>query len=144
MIRRPPRSTQGVSSAASDVYKRQGSDRGSPLEEFRSDLNLASYDFRKAPLETGHQTSYSFCCSRRRSRIPQESVIPNIIDQQREEKATRAFLNLKNFLEAHGGTGLPLPRQNTKRLPPLFDHAMGKKMPFKRLKKHISELKNRN
>ena len=24
MIRRPPRSTQGVSSAASDVYKRQG------------------------------------------------------------------------------------------------------------------------
>ena len=27
MIRRPPRSTQGVSSAASDVYKRQGLDR---------------------------------------------------------------------------------------------------------------------
>ena len=26
MIRRPPRSTQGVSSAASDVYKRQGLD----------------------------------------------------------------------------------------------------------------------
>ena len=26
MIRRPPRSTQGVSSAASDVYKRQGAD----------------------------------------------------------------------------------------------------------------------
>ncbi|WP_460413947.1 hypothetical protein, partial [Staphylococcus aureus] len=28
MIRRPPRSTQGVSSAASDVYKRQESIRG--------------------------------------------------------------------------------------------------------------------
>src|SRR5680860_1926382 len=31
MIRRPPRSTQSRSSAASDVYKRQG---GSPLEDF--------------------------------------------------------------------------------------------------------------
>ena len=30
MIRRPPRSTQGVSSAASDVYKRQESDRYFP------------------------------------------------------------------------------------------------------------------
>ncbi|WP_460413888.1 hypothetical protein [Staphylococcus aureus] len=29
MIRRPPRSTQGVSSAASDVYKRQQWDRRS-------------------------------------------------------------------------------------------------------------------
>ena len=27
MIRRPPRATQGVSAAASDVYKRQGVDR---------------------------------------------------------------------------------------------------------------------
>ena len=36
MIRRPPRSTQGVSSAASDVYKRQGSKRfigGNPVEK---------------------------------------------------------------------------------------------------------------
>ncbi len=31
MIRRQPRSTQGVSSAASDVYKRQGKGRGKPV-----------------------------------------------------------------------------------------------------------------
>ncbi|GAB5802461.1 hypothetical protein JMUB7516_27390 [Staphylococcus aureus] len=31
MIRRPPRSTQGVSSAASDVYKRQTSNYGDDI-----------------------------------------------------------------------------------------------------------------
>ncbi|WP_460413927.1 hypothetical protein, partial [Staphylococcus aureus] len=31
MIRRPPRSTQGVSSAASDVYKRQVKDSPAPV-----------------------------------------------------------------------------------------------------------------
>ena len=36
MIRRPPRSTQGVSSAASDVYKRQGQD-----EIWAHDMKLA-------------------------------------------------------------------------------------------------------
>eukprot|EP00831_Metopus_contortus_P077780 TRINITY_DN7386_c0_g1_i1.p3 TRINITY_DN7386_c0_g1~~TRINITY_DN7386_c0_g1_i1.p3 ORF type:complete len:303 (+),score=61.84 TRINITY_DN7386_c0_g1_i1:99-1007(+) len=43
MIRRPPRSTQGVSSAASDVYKRQELDlienRESYLEKLNSDYN---------------------------------------------------------------------------------------------------------
>ncbi|WP_460413973.1 hypothetical protein, partial [Staphylococcus aureus] len=34
MIRRPPRSTQGVSSAASDVYKRQPSDTNIQMVSF--------------------------------------------------------------------------------------------------------------
>ena len=37
MIRRPPRSTQGVSSAASDVYKRQGTG------EWRIDVTVDVY-----------------------------------------------------------------------------------------------------
>eukprot|EP00831_Metopus_contortus_P045409 TRINITY_DN36386_c0_g1_i1.p1 TRINITY_DN36386_c0_g1~~TRINITY_DN36386_c0_g1_i1.p1 ORF type:complete len:201 (-),score=44.46 TRINITY_DN36386_c0_g1_i1:28-630(-) len=43
MIRRPPRSTQGVSSAASDVYKRQEymGDRVAELEQSNNELNTA-------------------------------------------------------------------------------------------------------
>eukprot|EP00831_Metopus_contortus_P044648 TRINITY_DN35804_c0_g1_i1.p1 TRINITY_DN35804_c0_g1~~TRINITY_DN35804_c0_g1_i1.p1 ORF type:complete len:112 (+),score=33.00 TRINITY_DN35804_c0_g1_i1:93-428(+) len=45
MIRRPPRSTQGVSSAASDVYKRQVSTQstweGQQLREHLSPLSLS-------------------------------------------------------------------------------------------------------
>eukprot|EP00831_Metopus_contortus_P038842 TRINITY_DN30478_c0_g2_i1.p1 TRINITY_DN30478_c0_g2~~TRINITY_DN30478_c0_g2_i1.p1 ORF type:complete len:106 (+),score=41.04 TRINITY_DN30478_c0_g2_i1:108-425(+) len=49
MIRRPPRSTQGVSSAASDVYKRQyqrrvhGDEKGTPIRFLLKD-NLESLD----------------------------------------------------------------------------------------------------
>ena len=51
MIRRPPRSTQGVSSAASDVYKRQRIEQLA-VEHVRGVLNLrrtrGSPDFREA------------------------------------------------------------------------------------------------
>eukprot|EP00831_Metopus_contortus_P033407 TRINITY_DN26787_c0_g1_i1.p1 TRINITY_DN26787_c0_g1~~TRINITY_DN26787_c0_g1_i1.p1 ORF type:complete len:190 (+),score=39.50 TRINITY_DN26787_c0_g1_i1:60-629(+) len=40
MIRRPPRSTQGVSSAASDVYKRQSIDRSSTAFEIRDKFKI--------------------------------------------------------------------------------------------------------
>ena len=53
MIRRPPRSTQSRSSAASDVYKRQGL-------EIPADISIVSYDnikmapFTNPPLTTVH------------------------------------------------------------------------------------------
>eukprot|EP00831_Metopus_contortus_P045164 TRINITY_DN3619_c0_g1_i7.p1 TRINITY_DN3619_c0_g1~~TRINITY_DN3619_c0_g1_i7.p1 ORF type:complete len:118 (+),score=24.74 TRINITY_DN3619_c0_g1_i7:94-447(+) len=53
MIRRPPRSTQGVSSAASDVYKRQGADSGvkEPYEAVRD------YDVSTKVID-GYQSRY--------------------------------------------------------------------------------------
>ena len=57
MIRRPPRSTQGVSSAASDVYKRQLEKeikkRGLPanfLEDLMSEVGDSKEDVRELPI----------------------------------------------------------------------------------------------
>src|SRR5450756_3179930 len=50
MIRRPPRSTQSRSSAASDVYKRQG--RGADLDELRGLLHEVG--FRDAGADGQH------------------------------------------------------------------------------------------
>ena len=49
MIRRPPRSTQSRSSAASDVYKRQSKDSGEIMPEKRVniDKSLRKKGFRK-------------------------------------------------------------------------------------------------
>ena len=46
MIRRPPRSTQGRSSAASDVYKRQAQFLDPDLKEERIDSVLQSYEIK--------------------------------------------------------------------------------------------------
>ena len=50
MIRRPPRSTQGVSSAASDVYKRQA--RSCPRFRFRTFWTAVNYTCRSKKMET--------------------------------------------------------------------------------------------
>eukprot|EP00831_Metopus_contortus_P055141 TRINITY_DN4656_c0_g1_i2.p2 TRINITY_DN4656_c0_g1~~TRINITY_DN4656_c0_g1_i2.p2 ORF type:complete len:138 (-),score=29.20 TRINITY_DN4656_c0_g1_i2:69-482(-) len=51
MIRRPPRSTQGVSSAASDVYKRQVKDVPGIQAQIRKTQsendNIAAYEYQK-------------------------------------------------------------------------------------------------
>ena len=50
MIRRPPRSTLDRSSAASDVYKRQGLDKKTLAETDYHDLILSEYTFLKRPV----------------------------------------------------------------------------------------------
>eukprot|EP00831_Metopus_contortus_P023409 TRINITY_DN20657_c0_g1_i1.p1 TRINITY_DN20657_c0_g1~~TRINITY_DN20657_c0_g1_i1.p1 ORF type:complete len:187 (+),score=27.66 TRINITY_DN20657_c0_g1_i1:89-649(+) len=160
MIRRPPRSTQGVSSAASDVYKRQVSTqstwaaepgvddeavfhppsrphmrtvvtrsggRGNQLEEFRCDLNLLHYDFQKEPFAAAHQTSSDFYSFPKRARAFQASVPPDRREHQRGDNAMRAFINLKNFVEAQGGVAMRMPKKTLKKLPPLQDHALGRR-----------------
>ena len=58
MIRRPPRSTQGVSSAASDVYKRQVSitvswKKGLGIVSVPSDGKITESDFKRVVEKTG-------------------------------------------------------------------------------------------
>ena len=49
MIRRPPRSTQGVSSAASDVYKRQVVNRARRVQRFLSQPFAVAEQFTGVP-----------------------------------------------------------------------------------------------
>ena len=51
MIRRPPRSTQGVSSAASDVYKRQAQYQSDEL--FTSEILQSDIDYQQRKLRHG-------------------------------------------------------------------------------------------
>src|SRR5450756_2638037 len=60
MIRRPPRSTQSRSSAASDVYKRQVPNYGQQ-KAYDLKLHLKVYHYR----QTDYKTCFFFRCSQR-------------------------------------------------------------------------------
>src|SRR5450756_3003934 len=74
MIRRPPRSTQSRSSAASDVYKRQGQDcRLSPLSRqpfLMTESKPVSYTHLRA-----HETRHDIVC---RLLLEKKKTISNI------------------------------------------------------------------
>ena len=93
MIRRPPRSTQGVSSAASDVYKRQRSDFYLP-EAYTGDLG-PKLDFPVA------YKLYSSDCmaSPALTKGNLASTVDNIV-LDRERSGT--YLKVKKFKEYNG------------------------------------------
>src|SRR5665809_171221 len=81
MIRRPPRSTQSRSSAASDVYKRQGHHGGAQLQQPRGVFHLAPLRalpaLRLSLIHISEPTrlrriSYAVCCLKKKKKEKRE------------------------------------------------------------------------
>eukprot|EP00825_Cyclidium_porcatum_P030000 TRINITY_DN31894_c0_g1_i1.p1 TRINITY_DN31894_c0_g1~~TRINITY_DN31894_c0_g1_i1.p1 ORF type:complete len:156 (+),score=38.83 TRINITY_DN31894_c0_g1_i1:103-570(+) len=97
MIRRPPRSTHCISSAASDVYKRQVHERNTQMSQSRTKI---CYKSQSDPEMIKKKQSY---CIRRvmgKKRIWQRNFLANWISANQKLKKTEEFIqNEKMRLE---------------------------------------------
>eukprot|EP00831_Metopus_contortus_P024505 TRINITY_DN21358_c0_g2_i1.p1 TRINITY_DN21358_c0_g2~~TRINITY_DN21358_c0_g2_i1.p1 ORF type:complete len:117 (-),score=21.19 TRINITY_DN21358_c0_g2_i1:123-473(-) len=83
MIRRPPRSTQGVSSAASDVYKRQVHGQDSNFRNKRDEHHHKKHHSRKHSRSHSRHRDNSISHSRSRSRSKERNLFKKSSEERR-------------------------------------------------------------